>query len=266
MGEGNFSSIFYHLLRQVNMIEKVSVITVVFNGVDNIQHCFDSVKKQSFKNIEYIVIDGASTDGTIDIIAANSETISTFISEPDNGVYDAMNKGISQATGELVFILNSDDKFSDESSVEKIVRVFESTNCDGVHGAHGIFDRRGKRVRNCPIFFNGRKSFYFGGHPRHPTVVLRRAVYSKVGVFDLRYAIASDYDFMYRAFFEERCKLEELNFEPVEMRAGGLSQKSFRNIVKSNLECGSVWLRRGRLWGVIIPIIKPLRKLFSDAV
>ena len=88
------------------MIEKVSVITVVFNGVDNIQHCFDSVKKQSFKNIEYIVIDGASTDGTIDVTTKNRDMVSAFISEPDNGVYDAMNKGISLTTGELVFILN----------------------------------------------------------------------------------------------------------------------------------------------------------------
>ena len=150
--------------------------------------------------------------------------------------------------------------------MERVVKVFETTNCDAVHGAHGVFDRRGRRIRNCPVFFNGRKSFYFGGHPRHPTVVLRRDVYSRVGVFDLRYAIASDYDFMFRVFFEEQCRVEELNFETVQMRSGGLSQQSFRNIIKSNLECGSVWLRKGKLWGVMIFLIKPLRKLISDAV
>ena len=172
----------------------VSIVTVSYNSAETIQDTIDSVRRQTYPNIEYIVVDGRSTDGTVDILKENEGVIDRWVSEPDDGIYDAMNKGIRMSTGKIIGILNSDDWYEPEA-VETVVRVFEAyENVDLVHGAMNICTEEGK-----PYARYGSKS---GMSPNltapfnHPTCFVRRSVYNDLGGFALDLPTASDYDFM----------------------------------------------------------------------
>jgi len=175
---------------------KVSIITVVWNNADTIKDAIDSVLSQTYKNIEYIVVDGASTDGTVEIVQSYGEKIDKFISEPDNGLYNAMNKGVKLATGDIVGILNSDDFYIDESVIEKVVKEFEEKRVDSVF-ADLVFVKPAnldKTVRYYDSSHFTPKKFAYGWMPAHPTFFAKREAYEKYGVFKTDYKIAADYE------------------------------------------------------------------------
>ena len=174
----------------------VSIITVSYNSAEKIRDTIESVRRQTYPHIEYIIVDGGSTDGTVDIIKENEEVIDRWVSEPDDGIYDAMNKGIRMSTGDVIGILNSDDWY-EPGTVDTIAEVFEEQgDVDLVHGAMRLWTEDGA--------MDGRYGFR-GNIPKtlmapfnHPTCFVRRSVYEKVGLFDTKLSTASDYDFMIR--------------------------------------------------------------------
>lgn len=205
---------------------RVSIITVCYNRKSTIEQSIKSVLGQDYPNIEYIIIDGNSTDGTKEVIQSYSNRIAKFISEPDKGMYDAINKGLSMATGDLVGLMHSDDVFYDKTVVSKIVSAFKSApDTDGLYG-NGIYisnDAEGRIVRNRiggPYNFKKIKS---GWLPLHPTVYLKKSLIEKYGSYNLDFKIASDTEFLLRYLFQHKINMVYLDEYVVRMRMGGLS-------------------------------------------
>lgn len=205
---------------------RVSIITVCYNRKDTIAKSIESVLGQDYPNLEYIIIDGNSTDGTREIIQFYSDKIAISISEPDKGMYDAINKGLHLATGDVVGLMHSDDEFYNFGVVSKIVAAFKNVpDTDGIYG-NGIYvtnDAEEKIVRNRiggEYDFEKLKS---GWLPLHPTVYLRKALIEKNGYYNLDFKIASDTEFLLRYLFKHKINLTYINEYLVKMRMGGLS-------------------------------------------
>ncbi|HCE2121655.1 TPA: glycosyltransferase [Vibrio parahaemolyticus] len=214
---------------------KVSIITVCYNSSATIEDTIKSVKSQTYKDIEYIIIDGGSTDNTNQIVNNYSECVDIHISESDKGLYDAMNKGLDLATGDLIGILNSDDILSGTTVIQKIVDASE--NSDGVYADIGFYDQSlTKKVRHYSSkrFHKGR--FSRGFMPAHPSFYLKRAVIEKVGYYSLDYKIAADFDFLVRCFYLPNISFNYLNEEVVKMRLGGVSTSGISANVLLNKE------------------------------
>jgi glycosyltransferase involved in cell wall biosynthesis len=200
----------------------ISIITVVYNGAHTLEQTILSVINQTYKNIEYIIIDGGSTDGTIDIIKKNENKLAYWISEPDKGIYDAMNKGIKQATGVLIGIINSDDWY-ELDAVENIVNKFnEQRNIAIYYGNIKII------YENKEIYQKNKKIKHItaGMAINHPTCFVHREIYETVGLFDINYRIVADYDFILRSFL---LNIPFFNVEQilVNMSAGGISDINY---------------------------------------
>lgn len=208
------------------MVIKVSIITICYNRKNTIYKCIESVLAQNYPNIEYIVIDGNSTDGTKEIIQFYSDKISTYVSEPDKGMYDAINKGLKVATGDIVGLMHSDDEFYDNEVVSKIVDAFlKSASIDGIYG-NGIYvsnDENEKIVRNRIGGKYSFKNLNKGWLPLHPTVYLKKELIERLGYYNLDFKIASDTEFLLRYLFVNKINLVYLDTYVVKMRMGGLS-------------------------------------------
>lgn len=204
----------------------VSIITVCYNRKFTIEQSIKSVLSQDYPDIEYIIIDGNSTDGTKQIIQSYSEKITKYISEPDKGMYDAINKGLSMATGDIIGLMHSDDEFYDKTVVSKIVATFQnSPDTDGVYG-NGIYisnDFEERIVRNRIGGPYDLKKIKSGWLPLHPTVYLKKTLIEKYGYYNLDFKIASDTEFLLRYLFKHKIKLSYVNSYIVKMRMGGLS-------------------------------------------
>lgn len=205
---------------------KVSVITVCYNRKATIEQSIKSVLDQDYPNIEYIVVDGNSSDGTQDIIESYSDKIAKYISESDKGMYDAINKGLAIATGDIVGLMHSDDVFFDETVISKIVAVFnKNSNADAVYG-DGIYvtnDAQQKIVRNRIGGAYDYKKIRAGWLPLHPTVYIKKSVIDKYGNYNLDFKIASDTEFLLRYLYKYKINISYLNAYIVKMRMGGLS-------------------------------------------
>lgn len=175
---------------------KVSIITVVYNGAKTIERTIQSVISQTYKNIEYIIIDGKSTDNTLEIIEKYRKYIACVVSESDKGIYDAMNKGILKATGEIVGIINSDDYYESDA-IEKVVDYFYEAETDILYGKVKLIYENGYIAvsDNLPL-----EQLNFKMIIQHPSVFVKRSLYKQYGAFDLRYSIAADYDFLLRLY------------------------------------------------------------------
>lgn len=197
---------------------KVSIITVVYNGVKTIEQTILSVLEQSYKNIEYIIIDGLSTDGTQEIVRKYQDSIAYFVSEKDNGLYDAMNKGIQKATGEIVGIINSDDWYA-KDAIESIVNYFERYEADLVYGDVVFVDQNGRERPNIkkPI-----DHIWFQCVIQHPGIFVKRSIYERFGCYNTKYKIAADYDFMLR-LYSENVRFGYVDKVVSYFRLGGLS-------------------------------------------
>ena len=210
---------------------KVSIITVALNNAEYIESCIQSVINQDYENIEYIVIDGGSTDGTIEIIKRYEDKINLWISEPDKGIYDAMNKGIKLATGEIIGMLNSDDFYANDDVISTVVKEFQDKNVDSVF-ADLVFVKRDDPLRIIRYYKSSNfspKKFAYGWMPAHTTFFARREVYEKYGAFKLNYKIAADYELLLRFLGKYRISYSYIPKVFIKMRTGGASTKNFKS-------------------------------------
>lgn len=214
----------------------ISIVTVTYNSVSTIKDTLESVLNQSYKDIEYWIIDGGSSDDTISIIRSYEETFRGrmhWISEPDNGIYDAMNKGIKKATGDVIGLLNSDDMLADDDILETIVAKFKKHQVDCIFGNLLMVDAQSKdkvfRIwQGCPYPKNG---FIKGWHPAHPTFYCKKECYDRFGLYDTTFKIAADFELMLRFIEKNKISTYFLNEYIVKMRMGGASTSSIHNIM-----------------------------------
>jgi len=228
---------------------KISLITVSFNSVKTIKETLLSVSQQDYSHVEYIVIDGGSTDGTIDVIEAFKHHIHTFVSEPDEGLYDAMNKGIRYATGDVVGFLHSDDIFSHSNVISQIMATFQNSENDACYGDLIYFSQSPDKVVRywrSSDFVPG--LFKKGWNPPHPTFYVRKNIYEKYGVFDTTYSMGNDIELMMRFLEKNRIKSVYLPHILVKMRLGGISNRQVKGIIEQNKNI----LRAARNLGVPI--------------
>ncbi len=210
---------------------KISIITVVFNGRDTIRDCINSVLNQSYENMEYIIVDGGSKDGTTEIIESYQDRISAYVSEPDDGIYDAMNKGVKMATGDIIGILNADDFYSDDDVISDVVNELETKKVDSVF-ADLVYIKNNDYNKVVRYYsssnFNPGK-FSYGWMPAHPTFFARKELYEKFGLFKTDYLIASDYELLVRFIARYKISYSYIPRVLVRMRTGGLSTRNFKS-------------------------------------
>ncbi len=204
---------------------KLSIITVVYNGEAFIESAIDSVLSQAYKNLEYIVVDGQSTDGTLELLGKYKSRIDTVISEPDKGIYDAMNKGIKVATGEIVGILNSDDFYVQSDVLGRVAAAFEKNAVDSVYGNIRYVSKAdpSKIVRS--VIPGPRRSFTDGWYPPHPAFFVRRKVYENFGGFRVDMRVSADFELMLRFLEKNAISSHYINDFLVDMRTGGESNR-----------------------------------------
>lgn len=242
---------------------KVSIITVTMNSEKYLADCIESVRRQNYKNIEHIIIDGKSTDKTLQIIEKNERHISHWISETDRGMYDAINKGLAIATGDIVGVLNSDDMFASADAVKSIVDCFETHNTDSVYGDLMYvdpFDTQ-KIIRYWKGSSYDRSRFRYGWMPAHPTFYMRRELISKFGMYENHYYTAADYEFMARYLYLHRVSSRYLDCLLVKMRTGGLSNSNLKMRFRANRR-DYLAMRKNKIpFSFIVSVLKPIIKL-----
>ncbi len=241
---------------------KVSIITVTYNSAKTLERTLKSVQDQTYRDIEHIIVDGASTDATMDIVRANESHIAKIVSEPDEGIYDAINKGIKMATGDIIGILNSDDILATPFTLEHIVRAFEKENADIVYGDLVYCDREDdeKIVRYWRSNKFSRGSLYFGWMPAHPTLYVRRSLYDDNGLYSTALHISADYDFMLRIFRRDKYKKVYIPQVLIRMAMGGISNRSMKTIWLKSREDYHV-LRFNDVGGYFTLFCKNFRKI-----
>jgi glycosyltransferase involved in cell wall biosynthesis len=208
----------------------VSIITVVYNNSKHIRATIESVLSQDYSKIEHIVIDGGSTDGTIEIIEEYGDKISVFLSEPDEGIYDALNKGIVRANGDYLGILHSDDIFCDDKVVSDIVQKLRDTETELCFSDLVIVDEvSGKVMRYVMAHYFRQWMLRIGFFPPHPTIFLKRSIFDEFGLYSKNYKIAGDFDFLIRVFYGRKINWAYMNRITVKMRSGGKSNSGLSN-------------------------------------
>ena len=223
---------------------KISIITATHNSAQTISNCIISLNNQTYPDIEQIVIDGISMDNTLTIIKSLPNRVVKMISEPDNGIYDAMNKGVSLSSGDVIGFLNSDDIYSDENVLSDVMECFNADpDLDILYGnlVYVKTNDEDKIVRKWiskPYYNN---FFEHGNVPPHPALFLRSNVYKKAGLFDKQYKFAADYEFMFRIFKKYNFKSKHINMLMVKMSLGGATNKNFSNILIGNKEILKAW-------------------------
>jgi glycosyltransferase involved in cell wall biosynthesis len=225
----------------------LSIITVCLNSVETIASTLESIGSQSHREIEHIVVDGASSDGTLELVRKSSPPVARLISEPDRGLYDAMNKGIAAANGDYVGFLNSDDVYADPDVLARVAKVLESSPVDAVHGdlLYVSATDTGKVIRYWKSKAHRPGAFEAGWHPAHPTLFVRTGLLRELGGFDTSYRYHADFDLMVRLFIERRISSAYLPEVLVRMRMGGQSNRSIGNIIRGNRESYRIARRSG---------------------
>ena len=218
---------------------KISIITATYNSERTLRDTLDSILAQTYPDIECIIVDGASKDGTMDIVREYEPRFQgrmRWVSEPDKGIYDAMNKGIRMASGDVVGVLNSDDFYYDERVVEDIVDAFQQKNLDCVYGNLVFIDE--KDSTNILRIWKGTQhecgAFLRGWHPAHPTFYAKRIWFERFGGFHLQYAVSADFELMLRFIEKGQIRNAYIDRYFVKMRMGGESTGTIHNIIKGN--------------------------------
>lgn len=241
---------------------KVSIITVVYNGAATLRACIESVLGQSYPDLEYILVDGASTDGTLAVAQSFGPRIATVISEPDWGIYDAMNKGIAAATGDVIGILNADDLYAHEHVVKHVVNVLEKEDAEAVYGDLLYVDRddprRVRRTWRAGLY--QKDAFMYGWMLPHPTFFVLKRVYQRLGAFNLTLRSAADYELMLRFVHKHAIRLGYVPEVLVLMRVGGISNASLLNRLRANREDRRAWAINGLKPYFFTMWWKPFRK------
>ena len=246
------------------MLLKISIITATYNSASTISDTLQSVASQTYPNIEHIIVDGLSSDNTLQIVK-NFPHISKVISEKDKGIYDAMNKGIALATGDLIGILNSDDFYTNYEVLSQVITSINNPTFDGcyadlnyVHPLH-----TSKIMRKWRSGSVNSKSFLLGWMPPHPTVFLKKDIYQKFGTFNTALRSSADYELMLRLIVKHHIKLAYLPKTIVSMRTGGQSNATFNNRIKAHKEDKIAWQINNLKPYFFTLYLKPLRKIFQ---
>ena len=241
---------------------KITVITAVYNNKRTILEALESVLSQTYHNVEYIVIDGGSTDGTVEAVRSFGNKIEKFVSEPDEGIYDAFNKGIALATGDVVGFLNSDDVYAHDRVLEKIARAFQHENADSVYGDLNYVKRDDITtvVRHWKSHGFSSKKLRQGWMPPHPTFYVKREIYEKYGGFDISFKIAADYDSILRFLGLHYISTTYVPEVLVQMRLGGVSNRDLKSILKKSAEDYRA-LKRNGIGGKRVVFMKNFSKV-----
>jgi glycosyltransferase len=240
---------------------KISIITATYNSEQNIASALESISSQTYKNVELVIIDGASKDNTVSKIRETFTDDLKIISEKDNGIYDALNKGIETATGDLIGFVHSDDFLASKDILSNIASIFQEEKVDGVYGDLQYVNKEetSKVIRYWKSEAFKPELLKKGWMPAHPTLFLKKEVYKKHGHFNLNYNIAADYDLMLRIFSDPTLKFKYLPEVITKMRVGGASNRSLKNIKLKSLED----LRALRANGIKNPLMVLAYKNFS---
>jgi len=242
---------------------KISLITVTRNAQNTVGSCIESVIAQNYPDLEYIVIDGASTDGTLQVINRYSQFIDHLVSEPDKGIYDAMNKGIRLATGQVIGMLNADDCFAADDVLSTINDTFISSGCDIVYGNLNYLKPNGTVLRKWHSGNYATGMFNWGWMPPHPTFYCKRAAFTRLGGYNLSYGTAADYELMLRFIHLNKLNAGYLNKVLVNMVTGGISNLSYRNRLNAWGNDYKAMGKNGVLFPLLCIVFKPLRKVFQ---
>lgn len=217
---------------------KISIITATYNSSKTIKTCLDSLDKQTYRNFEHIIIDGSSTDNTLDLIHSRSAKNTILISEPDNGIYSALNKGISLATGDVIGILSSDDFFTENDILEKVDSEFSRGDIDALYGDVKFVDPND--TKKIVRYYSSRKfdpdMFKNGFMPAHPSFYAKKELFKKYGNYNESYKIAGDFELLIRFLYHHKIKYRYLPISFVTMRTGGISTKKFSSNYLINKE------------------------------
>lgn len=241
---------------------KISIITATYNSAATIKDTLSCIRRQDYPDIEHIIVDGGSTDDTASIVAGFPH-VARWISEKDNGIYDAMNKGIGFATGDVIGILNSDDIYTGSAVLSAVARVFSDPGVRAVY-ADLQYVRADDTDRILRTWKSGpfrKRNLYYGWMPPHPTFFVRKDVYREAGLFDTRLRSAADYEIMLRILLKHGIPARYMPGVIVKMRAGGLSNASFWNRLRANHEDRMAWKLNGLKPYFFTLYMKPLRKI-----
>ena len=241
---------------------KVSIITAVYNRKGTLAQAIESVQSQSYRDIEHIIQDGGSTDGSLDVIKKMSNSRTFWESKPDMGIYNAINRGISRARGDVIGLLHSDDFYASANVIDKVVRALEDNRINFVYGdlQYVSASCQSKLIRHWVAGDYSIEKLRRGWMPPHPTVFVRREVFDNFGVYDESYKISADYDAMLRYFASDRLRVEYIPEVLVNMRTGGESNKSFQHIWRKSCEDYRA-LRSNEIGGVVALLLKNISKL-----
>jgi glycosyltransferase involved in cell wall biosynthesis len=243
---------------------KISVITVCLNAAKTIADTIQSIRSQSHPNIEYIVVDGGSTDETLAIIARNRDVVSILVTGPDNGMYDAANKGINSASGTIVGMLNADDFYADEDVLRDVANSLVEGR-DAAYGDLHYVDRERPQVikRNWVSGLFSRENFLLGWMPPHPTFFIRKSAYERFGAFRSDFKSAADYELMLRMLYKHSLNPVYIDRVLVKMRVGGKSNVSIANRIRANKEDRKAWAINGLKPAWYTLYFKPLSKIMQ---
>lgn len=241
---------------------KISVVTACFNTIRTIEATLDSVASQTFGPMEHVVVDGASTDGTWRVIKGRYDTLAVAISEPDRGIYDALNKGIARCSGEVIGFLHADDVYADADVLGRVAQAFQDPTVQAAYGDLDYVsrDEPSRVIRHWQSEPFSRRKLAWGWMPPHPTLYVRRDMYARVGGFDTSYRIAADYDMILRLFSQSDLNPVYIPSVLVRMRLGGASNRSLRNIARKSLDDWRA-LRNNRVGGAGALFWKNVSKL-----
>lgn len=242
---------------------RVTIITPTFNSEKYLNDCIQSVADQDYPDIEHIVIDGKSTDGTVNIIKQHSSSIARWISEADRGMYDAINKGMAMATGDIIGILNSDDMLASKDVVSTIVETFNKHQVDTIYGDLQYVDP--DNIQKIYRTWKGkpykRSLFLFGWMPAHPTFYIKRSLFKTYGGYENHFYSAADYEFMSRYLYVHKVSSFYLPKLLVKMRRGGQSNSSIKQRLRANRRDFLAMKKNKIPFPFVVAILKPLSKL-----
>ena len=245
---------------------KVSIITVSYNSASTIKDTIESVASQTYDNIEYIVVDGNSKDKTVDIVTSYSKVIDKVVSEPDKGIYDAMNKGVQLATGDIVGILNSDDFYETTTVIEDIVKHFKNNKSSDIVFGDVVFVEP-NNLKKVVRYYSSEKfkssKLRFGWMPPHPATFIRKSVYDKYGLYKLGYKISADYEMFVRLLMVAKLSFSRIDKIIVRMRSGGASTDGIQSSITLNKEIVKACRENGIYTNLFIVLLKMPFKLLE---
>lgn len=256
-------TVTYLFFRKVSKLPKITIITVSYNSAKTIRDTINSIISQDYDNIEYIIIDGGSSDKTLDIIKEFPNRIDYYLSEKDRGIYDAMNKGIIAATGDIIGILNSDDFYPNNFVLSNVVKSFEQQKCDAVYGDLVYVNAKetSKVVRYWQAGTYTTTKIKNGWMLPHPTFFVKSSIYKRFGLYDIELKQAADYEMILKLLYKHNILAAYIPMILVKMRMGGASNVSLLQRLKANKEDGLAWTKNQLNKPLFVRIKKPLQKV-----